>query len=81
MRLEYISISSVLSKLAHVAAPMGHIFGVFLRVFGSVGDVLTQFIIKNAKGQDKNHRLYDRGGLYLEVLPAGGKHQQSNADQ
>ena len=62
-----------------------HLWGIFLayflRVFGSVGDVLTQFIIKNAKGQDKNHRLYDRGGLYLEVLPAGGKHQQSNADQ
>ena len=50
-------------------------------MFGSEGGVLTQLVIKNAKGKDKTYRLYDRGGLYVEVLPAGGKHQQSNADQ
>lgn len=36
--------------------------------------MLTQLVIKNAKGKDKTYRLYDRGGLYLEVSPAGGKY-------
>ena len=36
--------------------------------------MLTQLVIKNAKGKEKTYRLYDRGGLYLEVSPAGGKY-------
>ena len=34
---------------------------------------LTNVDIKNAKPRDKNYRLYDEKGLYLEVTPAGGK--------
>jgi hypothetical protein len=30
--------------------------------------------IKSAKPQDKLYRLYDERGLYLEVLPKGGKY-------
>ena len=43
-------------------------------MFGLERGVLTQLVIKNAKGKDKTYRLYDRGGLYLEVSPAGGKY-------
>lgn len=34
---------------------------------------LTNVAITNAKPRDKNYRLYDEKGLYLEVTPAGGK--------
>ena len=34
---------------------------------------LTHAAIKNAKPADKPLRLFDGGGLYLEVAPAGGK--------
>lgn len=34
---------------------------------------LTDVAIKNAKPADKAIRLFDGGGLYLEVSPAGGK--------
>ncbi|MFA7269474.1 MAG: integrase arm-type DNA-binding domain-containing protein [Sterolibacterium sp.] len=34
---------------------------------------LTDTAIKNAKPGDKAARLFDGGGLYLEVAPAGGK--------
>jgi integrase len=34
---------------------------------------LTDVQIKNAKPQPKAYKLADGGGLYLEVLPAGGK--------
>lgn len=34
---------------------------------------LTNIDIKNAKSRDKNYRLYDEKGLYLEITPAGGK--------
>jgi integrase len=34
---------------------------------------LTDTSIKNAKPQTKPRRLFDGGGLYLEVSPAGGK--------
>ena len=34
---------------------------------------LTNVDIKNSKPRDKNYRLYDEKGLYLEVTPAGGK--------
>ena len=34
---------------------------------------LTNLDIKNAKPRNKNYRLYDEKGLYLEVTPAGGK--------
>ena len=34
---------------------------------------LTDTAIKNAKPSDKTRRMYDSGGLYLEVSPQGGK--------
>ncbi|HAB37944.1 MAG TPA: integrase [Rhodobacteraceae bacterium] len=34
---------------------------------------LTNVAIDNAKSRDKNYRLYDEKGLYLEVTTAGGK--------
>ncbi|MBM4260478.1 MAG: DUF4102 domain-containing protein [Deltaproteobacteria bacterium] len=34
---------------------------------------LTDTAIRSAKGKDKTFKLFDAGGLYLEVAPAGGK--------
>ncbi|MFN5173509.1 MAG: Arm DNA-binding domain-containing protein [Holosporaceae bacterium] len=34
---------------------------------------LTQVAIKNAKADDKAVKLFDSGGLFLLVQPAGGK--------
>ncbi|VBO96142.1 tyrosine-type recombinase/integrase [Burkholderia pseudomallei] len=34
---------------------------------------LTDVAIKNAKSGDKRKRLYDTGGLYLEIFPTGSK--------
>ena len=34
---------------------------------------LTDVKIRNAKPANKPYRLWDGGGLYLEVTPAGGK--------
>ena len=34
---------------------------------------LTDTTIKNAKSGDKTARLFDGGGMYLEISPAGGK--------
>lgn len=34
---------------------------------------LTDLALKRAKPTDKNQRLYDTGGLYLEISPAGGR--------
>ena len=34
---------------------------------------LTALQVKNVKPADKTHRLFDGGGLYLEVSPRGGK--------
>ena len=34
---------------------------------------LSNTAINNAKPKDKNYRLYDEKGLYLEVTKAGGK--------
>lgn len=34
---------------------------------------LTDARIRNAKPSDKSVRLFDSGGLYLEVAPSGGK--------
>ena len=34
---------------------------------------LTEVAIRNAKPREKAFKLYDSGGLYLEVSPAGGK--------
>jgi hypothetical protein len=34
---------------------------------------LTDTAIKNAKPADKPIRMFDGGGLYLEVSPVGGK--------
>jgi hypothetical protein len=36
--------------------------------------VLTEVQIKQAKPAAKLYRLYDQGGLYLEVTPAGAKY-------
>ena len=35
---------------------------------------LTAIQVKNAKPKDKPYKLFDGGGLYLLVSPAGGKH-------
>jgi len=35
---------------------------------------LTDVQIKSAKPKDKQHKLFDGGGMYLLVLPAGGKY-------
>ena len=35
---------------------------------------LTAMQVKNAKPKDKPYKLFDGGGLYLLVSPAGGKH-------
>ncbi len=34
---------------------------------------LTDTVIKNIKPSDKTQRLFDGGGLYIEVAPSGGK--------
>ena len=34
---------------------------------------LTDTTIRNAKPADKTRRMFDGGGLYLEVAPRGGK--------
>ncbi|WP_154218321.1 Arm DNA-binding domain-containing protein, partial [Burkholderia pseudomallei] len=34
---------------------------------------LTDTAIRNAKPADKPVRLFDGGGLYLEIAPSGGK--------
>ena len=34
---------------------------------------LTDTAIRNAKPADKTQRMFDGGGLYLEVAPSGGK--------
>ena len=34
---------------------------------------LTDIKIRSAKPRDKAYKLFDSGGLYLEVNPAGGK--------
>lgn len=35
---------------------------------------LTELACKNAKPKDKAHKLTDGDGMYLEILPAGGKY-------
>lgn len=35
---------------------------------------LTELTCKNAKPRDKAYKLADGGGMYLEILPAGGKY-------
>src|ERR1700677_1862667 len=35
---------------------------------------LKDTTLKNAKPREKPYKLFDGGGLYLEVLPAGGKY-------
>ena len=35
---------------------------------------LTATQIQNAKPKDKPYKLFDGGGLFLQVTPAGGKH-------
>lgn len=34
---------------------------------------LTDTAVRKAKPTDKTQRLFDGGGLYLEITPAGGK--------
>lgn len=34
---------------------------------------IVELVARNAKPKDKIYRLYDTGGLYLEVAPSGGK--------
>lgn len=36
--------------------------------------MLTDVMIRNAKPKEKLYRLFDGGGLYLEITPAGGKY-------
>jgi len=40
----------------------------------SAGDGLTVIAVKNAKPAKKIYRLYDNGGLYLEVRPNGSRY-------
>jgi hypothetical protein len=40
---------------------------------------LTDTAIKNAKPAPKSIRMFDGGGLYLEVSPAGNKWRRSQA--
>ena len=35
--------------------------------------LLTDTTIRNAKPKDKPYRMFDAGGLYLEIAPSGGK--------
>jgi hypothetical protein len=35
---------------------------------------LKDIALKSAKPKDKAYKLFDGGGLYLEVTPAGGKY-------
>ena len=35
---------------------------------------LTDIAIRNAKPRSKLHKLFDGGGMYLEVVPSGGKY-------
>ena len=35
--------------------------------------MLTDTAIKKLKPKDKAYRVFDGGGMYLEVSPAGGK--------
>jgi len=41
---------------------------------GGIMAVLTVTQIRNAKPTDKPHRLFDGGGLYLEVMPTGARY-------
>jgi hypothetical protein len=34
---------------------------------------LTLFEVRNARPRAKPYKLFDGGGLYLEVMPGGGK--------
>jgi hypothetical protein len=36
--------------------------------------VLTNTACKNAKQESRKYRLYDTGGLYMEVMPNGSKY-------
>ncbi|MDE3060721.1 MAG: DUF4102 domain-containing protein, partial [Pseudomonadota bacterium] len=36
--------------------------------------MLKDTAVRNAKAKEKMYRIFDGGGLYLEVLPAGGKY-------
>ncbi|MBB5503244.1 phage integrase central domain-containing protein [Paraburkholderia sp. MM5384-R2] len=40
---------------------------------GRARSPLTDVAVKNAKPRDKSYRLYDTGGLYLELFPNGSK--------
>ena len=40
----------------------------------SIPMMLTDTAVRNAKPKEKMYRLFDGGGLYLEVLPSGGKY-------
>jgi hypothetical protein len=39
---------------------------------------LTDVVIRNAKPTSRAFKLYDSGGLYLEVSPSGGKWRRQN---
>ena len=36
--------------------------------------MLTHIAIRNALAREKRYKLFDGGGLYLEVYPAGGRY-------
>ena len=47
---------------------------------------LTEFQVKNAKPRQKSYKLFDGGGLYVEVMPSGSriwrmKFRQSNGKE
>ena len=44
------------------------------RLFGGTMAGLTDAKVRVAKASDKTQRLFDGGGLYLEITPAGGRY-------
>lgn len=59
-------------KSPNVVAP-GRILYIELRALYTMPAMLTNASIRNAKPGVKAVRLFDGGGLYLEVAPSGGK--------
>ena len=57
--------------------------GVSVGVCFEEGNVLARLIkpltatqVNNAKPKDKMYKLFDGGGLFLQINPSGGKHKK-----
>ena len=52
----------------------GHLWGTLEQITGELPPIpLTDTQIRKAKPTEKAQRLFDGGGLYLEISPKGGK--------